>query len=337
MGEHLHLVRYGLSCLIFCLASRGAEGQQFHEQSSILPVPTDYWTEDVTAVDANEDGRWDVLFVHANGWAKPGDFHATGTFPLPPILLVNTGTSGGNPVFVDESAAYLPADLAVHGKGAAVADFDGDGHDDIVLAVAFGARQHLLIKQPATLAWADESARLPEMLLNCFSAGVGDLDDDGDLDLVFTDSARPTFGPPGGKARLCINDGNGYFTEQAAWINASNKVGAQDAKIVDIDNDFDLDVIVDGKSPQTQVYFNDGAAHFSEDDTLIPSASRWTYETEWGDLDNDNDIDGAIMSLGYFSEGAIQNSLSDTGRLSLRGTTGTMIGLPLGEFEDDNE
>ncbi len=337
MHEHLQHVRYGFSCLLFCLAARGAEGQQFQEQSSLLPVPTNYWTESVTAVDADEDGRWDVLFVHANGWAKPGDFHATGTFPLPPILLVNTGTSGGNPVFVDQSAAYLPSDLEVHGKGASVADFDGDGHDDIVLAVAFRGRQHLLIKQPATLAWIDESARLPEMHLNCFSAGVGDLDDDGDMDIVFTDAARPTFSAPGGKARLCINDGNGHFTEQATWIDASNKIGAQNAKIVDIDNDFDLDVIVDGKSPQTQLYFNDGQAHFTEDDTLIPSAEDFTYETEWGDLDNDNDIDGAMISLDFFTEGSLQNFLRDTGRLSFRGTPDTMTGLPKGEFEDDNE
>jgi hypothetical protein len=165
--EHLRPSRIGLSLLLVGLAARAAEGQQFQEQVGLLPVPTNYWTEAVTPVDADEDGRWDVLFVHANGWAKPGDFHATGTFPLPPIVLVNQGTSGGNPVFADESTAYLPAGLEVHGKGAAVADFDGDGHDELVLAVAFGGRQRLLLKQPSTLAWKDESARLPPMQLNC--------------------------------------------------------------------------------------------------------------------------------------------------------------------------
>jgi FG-GAP-like repeat len=337
MADHSQPVRWSFACLLLCLAVRAAAAQQFQEQVGLLPVPTNYWTEAVAAVDANEDGRWDVLFVHANGWAKPGDFHATGTFPLPPIVLVNHGTSSGNPVFADESATYLPVGLELHGKGAAVADFDGDGHDDLVIAVAFGGRQRLLIKQPTTLAWIDASTRLPPMQLNCFSAGVGDLDDDGDLDLVFTDAARPTFFAPGGKARLCINDGSGTFTEQPAWIGASNKVGAQNAKIVDLDNDFDLDVIVDGKSPRTQVYFNDGTAHFSEDDEVIPIAARWTYETEWGDLDNDDDIDGAIMSLGYFSEGAAQNTLSDSGALAFRATTDTMSGLPEGEFDDDNE
>ncbi len=345
MLQHHRPVRIGLSFLLLCLAAPGAAGQgfgiavpQFQEQGGVLPVPTDYWTEGVTAVDANEDGRWDVLFIHANGWAKPGDFDATGSFPLPPILLVNTGTQGGNPVFVDQSATYLPPGLAVHGKGASVADFDGDGHDDIVLAVAFGARQRLLMKQPATLAWADEStARLPLMLLNCFSAGVGDLDDDGDIDIVFTDAGAQTFSAPGGKARLCVNDGNGYFTEQATWIDAADKVGSQNAKIVDIDDDFDLDVIVDGKSPQTQLYLNDGKAHFTRNDTLIPSAGDATYETEWADLDGDDDVDGAIMSLDFYTEGTAQSLLSDTGKLSFNAATSTMTGLPADEFEDDNE
>jgi len=335
MFRHLQQVRFGLTCFLLCLIARGAAGQQFQQQSGLLPLPTDYWTEGVTVVDADEDGRWDALFVHANGWAEPGDFAATGTFPLPPILLVNTGTSGGNPVFADQTAAYLPSNLEMHGKGASVADFDGDGHDDLVLANAFTARQHLLMKQPLTLAWAEEAGRLPGMELNCFSAGVGDLDDDGDMDIVFTDAGPQSFSAPGAKARLCMNDGNGYFTEQPTWINAVNKIGAQNAKIVDIDNDFDLDVIVDGKSPQTQLYFNDGLAHFTANTTVIPSGSNSTYEAEWGDLDGDSDLDAAFMGVSGFTDGTLQDFLSDTGTLSFSLTSTTLTGVPASE--DDNE
>ena len=322
------------SLLLLCLAPLNAAAQQFQEQAGVLPLPTNYWTEGTTVVDADEDGRWDCLFVHANGWAVPGDFAATGTFGLPLILLVNTGTSGGNPVFVDQSATYLPS-LGIHGKGASAADFDNDGHDDLVVAVAFGARPRLLMKDPSTLAWIDQSvARLPAMSLNCFHAGVGDLDDDGDLDIVFCDAGPSSFGAPGEQARLCINAGDGFFTEQPSWINAANKIGAQNAKIIDIDNDFDLDVVEDGKSPKTQLYFNDGTAHFSLNDSLIPAGSNSTYEIEWGDFDNDNDLDGAFMSLTGFTDGTVQNFLTDTGTLSFAATSTTLTGL---NGEDDNE
>lgn len=53
-------VRLAFSCLLLCLAARGAAGQQFQEQFGVLPVPTTYWTEAVIPVDADEDGRWDV-------------------------------------------------------------------------------------------------------------------------------------------------------------------------------------------------------------------------------------------------------------------------------------
>lgn len=343
MAGSLLCARGGVSLLLLGLATQvAAQGHppyQFQEQAGVLPGPSNLWTESVTAVDADEDGRWDVLFVHANGWAQPGDFAATGTFKLAPMLLLNTGTSGGNPVFVDASTTYLPPTLLMHGKGASVADFDADGHEDLVLSEAFRAPQHLLMKQPDTLVWNEEPARLPDFKINGFAPGVGDLDDDGDIDIVFSDAGPHTFSAPGGKAHLCINDGNGFFTEQAAWINASDKIGAQNAKIFDLDNDFDLDVIVDGKSPATQVYFNNGQAHFTEDDTLVPlgGIGNATYETEWGDLDNDNDLDAAIMSLVFYSEGTGQNLLSETGTLAFTGATDTMAGLPPGEFDDDNE
>src|SRR5262245_37721402 len=115
-------VRAAIACLLVGLGARGAAGQQFQLQNGLLPVAVN-WTEAVTPVDADEDGRWDVLFVHCNGWDHPGDFSASGPFPLPPVLLVNTGNSGGDPVFVDESATYLPPALTLHGKGASVADF----------------------------------------------------------------------------------------------------------------------------------------------------------------------------------------------------------------------
>jgi hypothetical protein len=135
-------LRFGCSCLVLGLVAQRAAGQQFHEQVGVLPVPTKYWTEGVIAVDADENGRWDVLLVHANGWAKPGGFHATGTFPLPRSSYqegvhgtpINTGGDSNSIDSIPTFARFDPIDdldspgppLAGHANNAGVVLSDND-------------------------------------------------------------------------------------------------------------------------------------------------------------------------------------------------------------------
>jgi hypothetical protein len=278
------------------LAGPGA-GQQFI--SSPIAAGPEVWSEAAIPLDADGDGLLDVLVLNAQGWEVPGDFQAPNEQPLPPTLLRNTGVGpGGDPVFVDATETFLPAGLRLHAKAAAVGDFDGDGHDDLAIAEAFEGQQRLLRKNPLTGAWDDESNRLPSpFVFNGFSVVTGDLDDDGDLDLVFADAGPSTFSAPGGLARLLLNDGSGFFTDQPSMLNAVPKIGAQNVKLVDLDQDLDLDVVVDGKSPVTQAYLNDGNANFTLDGTIFPTAPGGdTYEVEYADLDGDSDFDAFLMN-----------------------------------------
>ena len=75
---------------------------------------------------------------------------------------------------------------------------------------------------------------------------AGDVDLDGDLDLVLAD-----WGPgnnmtnDGGVTRLWINDGTGRFTDVTAARMPSLKVRfSWDLEVADVDNDHDLDVLV---------------------------------------------------------------------------------------------
>ncbi len=316
-----------------------AVAQQFISRS--LPGP-EVWSEAVVPLDADGDGLLDVLIVNAQGWAVPGDFDAPNPNPLPPTLLRNTGNGvDGDPVFVDASASFLPAGLVMHGKAAAVADFDGDGHDDIAFAAAYGDQQRLLRKNPVSGAWEDETAmRLPPLVLNGFSVVAGDLDDDGDFDLVFADAGPNSFTAPGGLARLLINDGTGVFTEAPSQLNAVLKVGAQNAKLVDIDGDLDIDVVIDGKSQDTQLYLNDGTANFTLDTLAIPGSTvtgnnTSTYETEFADLDGDSDVDAFLMNWdsGFFDT-LLVNKLAESGELALRPAPAALVG-PNSEDEND--
>lgn len=275
-------------------------------------------------LDVDNDGDLDLWIVNAQGWEKPGDFGAPSADPMRPTLLIQTGLVSGVPVFVDQTDALIPASIVVHGKATAVCDVDGDGLEDLVIAVAFGDQQRLLRKDPVGPGYLDETFRLPTLIINSNHVGWGDLDDDGDIDLVFADAGPNSFNDPGGRARLLINDGAGFFTEAASQFPSLLKVGAQNAKIIDIDNDLDLDVVIDGKSSITQVYLNDGQATFTHTPGIIPEAGAFiqngAYETEWGDLDGDLDLD--CMFMNFKIDGASGAPLADIAMRNLLAETG---------------
>ncbi|MFT7668625.1 MAG: hypothetical protein ACI8X5_001319 [Planctomycetota bacterium] len=319
-----------------------AVAQQFVQRPSVIPGPV-VWSESIVSLDFNDDGKLDLFVTNAQGYAVPGDFGAPSADPLRPTLLLQTGLSGGLPVFQDVTDPLIPAGIVIHGKSTAVCDVDGDGREDLVIAVAFGDQQRLLIKDPVGPGFLDETFRLPALVLNSFSVGWGDLDGDGDVDLVFADAGPNSFSAPGGKARLMINDGLGFFTEVPGKLPAIDKIGSQNAKIQDIDGDLDLDVIIDGKSSVTQVYLNDGSANFTLETNILPLATTvpgaGAYETEWGDLDGDLDLDCIYMNftagVGFPSvDAALQNIQTETGITRLRTVGGAFVG---NNDQDEND
>ncbi len=316
------------------------EPGQFVEAPRLLPGPVE-WSEAVVPFDANRDGRLDLLFVNCNGWSRPGDMRAPSKDPLAPTLLINVRTENGLPVFEDQTERWIPKGFALFGKDAFVCDVDGDGHEDIVFSAAFGNQQRLLRKDPKTGKYLDESQRLGELVLNSHSLGCGDLDDDGDLDLVFADAGEKSFGAPGGKARLLLNDGKGHFTDASSRLGAALKIGAQNPKIIDLDNDLDLDIVLDGKSPETHFYRNDGHANFTLDMAIVPPSLNGgrPYEIEWGDLDGDGDLDGIHMNYTgkrrrAFENATLENHLSDQGKLTFTAAVESFEGNNL---QDEND
>jgi len=308
-------------------ATRASFAQQFKEVVGGVPGPV-VSSESVEIFDADGDGWLDVIFANGNGYN-------TAQGPLAPTLLMNHTPPGGTITLADETATRLPPGISLQGKGVNVCDVDNDGDIDIIIATAFGNQPHILIND-GTGHFTDETAtRFPVMSLNSFGVGFGDVNNDGFVDLVFTDEGPNTFSSPGGKARLLINDGTGHFTESASFpLVAANKIGAQHAQMVDINNDFALDIIVDGKSANQQLYINDGNGNFTLQTTTLPAGSGNTYATDWADLDNDNDIDGAYISLSGFNEGTAQNNLIPGGTLSFVGSTATLGGH---NGDDDND
>ncbi|OUJ71093.1 hypothetical protein BXP70_22515 [Hymenobacter crusticola] len=113
---------------------------------------------------------------------------------------------------------------------------------------------------------------------------VGDLDGDGDLDLVGTASAAPT---------ILFNNGRGTFSNGPA-VNLG--AGFTPSVLGDVDGDGDLDLFVVSPT-QAGIRLNDGTGTFSGAANLSLNASPRTLTT--GDLDGDGTLD--LVALGYNS------------------------------------
>ena len=306
-----------------------AAAQQFTQQAGAFSG-TPRWTEGVECADVDGDGDLDVFFADGDGFSSIGTARQN-------RLYLNQLVETGSLSFLDVSAR-LGTHLS-NAKSVVTADVNGDGWVDALFVNAFNALPpHLYINRgQAQPGFFDEEgvARGLTEALNASSAQFGDMDDDGDLDLVILDSGSSLLFGSGGKPRLYYNDGAGNFTEEtgSGW-NPPTKKAHMDVQLVDIDGDWDLDFVgacrASNSGGNHYVLVNDGGGNFSDQSSLLPVTSSNCYEIELGDLDGDGDLDLFFVSLSGFSEGVVRNDLAG-GTLSFNTIPGLLGG------DDDNE
>jgi hypothetical protein len=116
----------------------------------------------------------------------------------------------------------------------------------------------------------------------------GDFDDDGDLDLVITNTIGDDYGA--GEIKIYRNVG-GTLETTPSWVS-EYVVNASTVKFGDVDGDGDLDLAAGGWWAPLCVYENDGGS--------FSTTPGWTYDIGtglvseqiiWGDLDNDGTTD----------------------------------------------
>jgi|GEM_PF-1374662 len=172
-----------------------ANGTFVDETAQRLPVNINT-SQKIKTLDIDGDGDLDVL--EANVGQNE--------------ILINDG----NGFFSNETAARLPASaLATRGLG--LGDIDGDGDVDFIFANSNNLQNQVLINNGSGIFSDETSTRLPSLLDTSVDVELFDIDYDGDLDLLFSNSSL-IFGPGGppfpGPAPnvLYLNDGNGAFS-----------------------------------------------------------------------------------------------------------------------------
>ena len=243
--------------------------------------PTAEWTNNVEAADLDGDGDIDLLFANSGDeryWT-----------PVENRVLLNRGDG----TFTDATRQVLGRRLGTT-RVIKVADVNGDDQPDIIVGNIVSTQSRLYLGDDAD-RWRDvTTTNLPAEKLSVGDLELGDVDADGDLDIVLVDWGD---GSPetnsGGRVILWLNDGRGRFTDATVEQMPNAKVRfSWDLELVDIDNDWDLDIATSCKfCTSSRLYENDGNGTFV--DVTAQRMPHYTnnYEFEPLDLDADGYLD----------------------------------------------
>jgi hypothetical protein len=256
---------------------------------------TAQWTNKVDIADIDGDGRPDLLFANGGNYSEPGPLEPSGAF-------VNTGKGL---TFANRSAQVFgeSGDLA---RVIKARDVNADGLTDILVGTTYQRQSRLFLGLGQGTFREVTSTNLPASLLSVGDLEFGDVDDDGDLDVVLADwGAGNNMVNEGGRTRLWLNDGRARFTDATVARMPPTLIRfSWDLELADADNDYDLDILVSCKRCGNSTLFrNDGKGTFTEDLRAIPQYTN-NYEFEPMDLDGDGFLDLITINDGEIVGGA---------------------------------
>ncbi|HET6202280.1 MAG TPA: VCBS repeat-containing protein [Planctomycetota bacterium] len=258
----------------------------FSDATAQLPAVSDD-TYALAFGDVDGDGDLD-LFVGNEGLSR---------------LLLN----GGAGTFVDAPSLLPPTPYAFT-RGVALGDVDGDGDLDAVLGnyansnLLAGGQDRLYVNGGSG-AFSDAPAQIPTTFDFTFAVALGDVDGDGDLDVLF--------GNYGAQNRLCLNNGAGFFTNATTALPANIYPATYALAFGDVDGDGDLDALL-GKTATERLLLNNGSGVFTDAAGALPPATDTTPAVALGDIDGDGDLDALAGNASPYGLGA-QNRLYRNG------------------------
>lgn len=219
-----------------------------------------------TLIDFDTDGDLDLVMQVDNG-------------PIPGTLLAFRNNGKG--IFIDVTADVFGMLASGFEKPRhwAVADFNGDGKDDLFFAMqgiepcdpCLNESNRIYIQNDFGQLVDESETRIPQEIAFSHNTSTGDIDNDGDIDIYVGNwTGQTPIGP-----RFYINDGTGFFTDDISGLPSRISTNAggdsySSCQLVDVDNDGDLDLVLGFPAPhggpiQTNdtLLLNDGKGQFA--------------------------------------------------------------------------
>lgn len=185
-----------------------------------------------------------------------------------------------------------------------VADLDNDGDLDII---CMGQSDFIPnVNNNVTQVFLNDGlgffSALPNAIPKIIVEGgiaVGDIDNDGDLDLALTGTDQTTPGSPVKYSNVLFNNGSGIFTESS---NIFGLLSHGDAEFSDLDGDGDLDLLYCGNQAfmdqRCKLYINNGTGIYS-----VVASTPFTG-VEYSSItmaDVDGDFDNDVLISGFYN------------------------------------
>jgi FG-GAP-like repeat len=280
----------------------------------------------LATADFDGDGDLDLLGVEAGLAGRMGRNDGTGwftpqTFPWPngQVAVVRTGDMDGdadvdvlallsvtgppqlrffrnlgNATFVDTGLTAPGPTLPTNITDFRLLDADGDGDQDAVVVVRQGGVQ--LYANNGAGAFTLVPGAFPVYLGWLRTVAVGDLDGDGDQDVLTGDES---YGSAPSQLRYFANNGTGVFADVTAQRLQAPLALARSVELADLDGDGDRDAFVacwGTPSYPTSVNLllrNDGSGNLSFQPSALPSALP-TGSVTLLDFDVDGNLDAVV-------------------------------------------
>lgn len=214
----------------------------------------------------------------------------------------------GNGSYVPASSQPWASIINAEHVDAKFFDKDGDGDLDLFLVSGgneFGAMgDHYspsIYENDGKGFFSRTIGALPEIKVPGLSVAIGDIDNDGDLDIFLGGAVIPRGYPMATASYLLENDGKGKFTDVTVkWSNQLGLPGiVNESSLVDINGDGLLDLVLAGYWQNISVYINMGNKFVNQTNALgLNKTSGWWNALKVVDIDNDGDLDIIVGNEG---------------------------------------
>jgi uncharacterized delta-60 repeat protein len=269
----------------------------------------------IATADMNNDGKIDIV---ALGGSYGGQVYAR--------VFLNNGASA--PVFTPQALVSAPGGFTSTQMDVSIADLDADGDMDI-----FGVSD-----QGGYVIYTNNGAGIvtnsSSLSFNGLGSAAGDIDRDGDIDLVYSD-----FGA--GTATVLINDGLGNFSALPPLTVGTQ---AYSLRLADIDNDGWLDLIAAQVAATSYIHIfkNNGAG-------VLPTAPTQSINPGAGltnlrriaifDAQGDGFLDIAVADESSHNVAFIPNNSGNFGSPTVIALPVTFnpVGLSAGDIDNDGD